>query len=1113
MQFATLLNEGIAHCQKLGGDLWTDFNEHDPGLTILEQLCYVITEASYCADFSVEDLLAQDKSIGSKSARDTLFTGDAILTSGPVTIDDYRKLVYGRVSNLNSVWFECEESARFGPLHHVTIETYGAEDADLATAGTKNSRSVVREDVCKVLSAHRNLGEDFASIELLKPFNLKINAVIDVDPEAVPSTVLADVIWSLQFMLVPQTKVYSVEDRLNQDDSYDEIFDGPLTDIGIIEDCDLNEIERSISIESIARTIAGVQGVVDVRISSIETSSLETAPKKYCTGPIVIPAECIPRLDPPILKPFIRDAKYPISVTRNGRIYLLDSSLVHHHIQNRFAYLKNMEQVTTGQMLNEPYRRVRYGTYRQLERYYSVQHQFPRTYGMGSDGPALQGMDVDARGKRMTQARQLKAYLLLFDQVLSDSFGQIGNMWQLFALDQKVDASYFGQPLPAAHPNNDEPAHLRDWDLLRDVAIELPESASASVHHYVAYLTEGAPAPYTILRSDQVATLERARTLRDDILRYGGEEHNYQVHLKHGNQFQIELHGASPTAHGLIAYSAELVEGSGAAHAEVQRLVLLVKEMLRDPSVRHTQLRIEAQGKATVQLLDKAGLALLTAANLTPERQAGTEKLLSEYGINPVNYTVRKLRDEHYELYLFGTGGHVLAGNRLYRSHGEALQAARDAAEIVAAMCCEPQELARHLRLLAEPQLESGADFSRHREALAAIGRKHDNAAERRNRFLNHLLARFGECFDDIELARCDPRLHSENEVFHQDLIRWKIAFLRHCTGLGRNRNLAFDYRKKHPSGLGSRSGLELRLFCLLGLLGASGWEAAGVKPLVKVPPFLFWRAGASPELHEREAAKNEFFTFELNESGVFQMLLQQGVVRANFTLKPLRQEHPSNAHPHRQEHGRDHDGGVEVLFAWPGGKKRVVYEAASKAVADREIDRLIEYLGTYLDRHDIYAGEEMLLIEHVLLRPTVPLRHGVEEGAVSAERVEKSARAPQDANTALHSNFYAFRLSLFFPDWPLRFQNPHFRDFAVRTVAQNCPAHLAAQCYWIDARAMRRLNRLHSNWMALKQRVEGEPDAGAHADTVMRKDSTAMLNWVAKRLRDFIKNLDAGRD
>ena len=35
---------GIEEIQKLSGKIWTDFNLHDPGVTILEQLCYALTD-------------------------------------------------------------------------------------------------------------------------------------------------------------------------------------------------------------------------------------------------------------------------------------------------------------------------------------------------------------------------------------------------------------------------------------------------------------------------------------------------------------------------------------------------------------------------------------------------------------------------------------------------------------------------------------------------------------------------------------------------------------------------------------------------------------------------------------------------------------------------------------------------------------------------------------------------------------------------------------------------------------------------------------------------------------------------------------------------------------
>ena len=42
MQYEFLLAKGIAFAQQFSGGLWSDFNYHDPGVTILEQLCYAI---------------------------------------------------------------------------------------------------------------------------------------------------------------------------------------------------------------------------------------------------------------------------------------------------------------------------------------------------------------------------------------------------------------------------------------------------------------------------------------------------------------------------------------------------------------------------------------------------------------------------------------------------------------------------------------------------------------------------------------------------------------------------------------------------------------------------------------------------------------------------------------------------------------------------------------------------------------------------------------------------------------------------------------------------------------------------------------------------------------
>lgn len=94
LQYDFLRDEAIAYIQRLAGKIWTDYNIHDPGVTILEVLCYAITELGYRASFDIEDLLAGKPGEEEENgAGKQFFTAREILPNCPVTIDDYRKLL------------------------------------------------------------------------------------------------------------------------------------------------------------------------------------------------------------------------------------------------------------------------------------------------------------------------------------------------------------------------------------------------------------------------------------------------------------------------------------------------------------------------------------------------------------------------------------------------------------------------------------------------------------------------------------------------------------------------------------------------------------------------------------------------------------------------------------------------------------------------------------------------------------------------------------------------------------------------------------------------------------------------------------------------------------
>ena len=58
MDYNLLRDEGIKYIQSIAGKLWTDYNVHDPGITILEVLCYALTDLGYRASYDIKDLIA-----------------------------------------------------------------------------------------------------------------------------------------------------------------------------------------------------------------------------------------------------------------------------------------------------------------------------------------------------------------------------------------------------------------------------------------------------------------------------------------------------------------------------------------------------------------------------------------------------------------------------------------------------------------------------------------------------------------------------------------------------------------------------------------------------------------------------------------------------------------------------------------------------------------------------------------------------------------------------------------------------------------------------------------------------------------------------------------------
>lgn len=98
--FNYLREKGLQYIQQLSGKLWTDHNLHDPGITILEVLCYALMDLGYRTNFSVNDLVTEkDGSL----VKNSFHPAAEIFTTHPVTINDYRKLLVD-ISGIRNAW-------------------------------------------------------------------------------------------------------------------------------------------------------------------------------------------------------------------------------------------------------------------------------------------------------------------------------------------------------------------------------------------------------------------------------------------------------------------------------------------------------------------------------------------------------------------------------------------------------------------------------------------------------------------------------------------------------------------------------------------------------------------------------------------------------------------------------------------------------------------------------------------------------------------------------------------------------------------------------------------------------------------------------------------------
>jgi hypothetical protein len=469
LDFESLRAHGIELIQKMAGEVWTDFNLHDPGVTILEQLCFALTDLAYQTNFDIVDHLS-DKNGDIDYPANSFFPKQDILTSNPVTVTDYRKAIIDDVKEINNVWLDPlisdNNSRMLRGLYKITVqvdETSAKILSDIESDDTTKKelqlktkeelRHKIKKKVRASFCSRRNLCEDiFGDIILLQPLKITVHADIEIESNLVPEKIMAQIYIALEKAVNKRGRYLTEREMAQTGLSMDQIYCGPLLKNGFLPDSELGERQQVIDAANIIQAVSGVEGVVLVKNLYLSKSGSDQLKKVLILGESEFAFIDIDKdADPQNINLFID--KYRVPPVRRGLfIELLQKGL-------------ETEYRDFTRSLHVPDSKIK-GTYRDTTGYYSIQNYFPLVYGIGHEG-----LLKSASEERKANARQLKAYIMLFEQILTNCLAQLDHVVSFFSnkITEEDTQTYFANPLYSVPGGEDIiKAYTDTWPLSKE---------------------------------------------------------------------------------------------------------------------------------------------------------------------------------------------------------------------------------------------------------------------------------------------------------------------------------------------------------------------------------------------------------------------------------------------------------------------------------------------------------------------------------------------------------------------------------------------------------------------------------------------------------------------
>ncbi len=450
LDFEFLRKKGIEYIEALGSGLWTDYNAHDPGITTLEVLCYAITDLGARLSLPLATILAEKDN--PSFLNDQFLTAEKALPIKPVTALDYRKLFIdiegvknaSLIKHEKKVYANCKENKlSYKPfeikekykkefvlngLYDVLVEL-DELDPEIFNTEAKRNKEIKRlkEEVRTVYQAHRNLCEDVIEIEEVENHPVAVCAIVELKPEADEDKVHAEILYTIDEYLSPSLRFYSLKDMLEKGYAPDEIFNGPLLNNGFIDNSELRktELRKEVRLTDLIDLIQKIEGVDVIRDITINNCDGKPETKKIWN--LCIPAGKKPkRCDNSSFSYY--KGFLPLNINKKAVDDYLEA--IYDEIEANILDIASQKK-----SLELPV-----GRFSDVGNYSTIQNDFPEVYGVGELGVKSTATIADR-----AKVKQLKAYLLFFDQIFASYFAHLKNVKDIFSINGELDKSYFTQ--------------------------------------------------------------------------------------------------------------------------------------------------------------------------------------------------------------------------------------------------------------------------------------------------------------------------------------------------------------------------------------------------------------------------------------------------------------------------------------------------------------------------------------------------------------------------------------------------------------------------------------------------------------------------------------------